>query len=279
MCFGGEKKTVKEDRETKPWEPTIAPMTQNIADMSRIATPDMFKPIQSASTLQGIAGLEKFARGPHTTNTAIATANDYMKRGAPVGLNELIATARGDHIGKNPYLDEMIRNQSEDLSTGINGMFSGSGRLGSGANQALLADRLGRLNTETRMNDYNTERGYQVAAGGQLAQGGQNYASMSPGLDEASMAPAKALLAAGDMRDQYATGVKQAPLSALDYKRKALLSMSGVGGTSNSTQTESQKSNALSQILGGAMMAGKMAMGMPPIPGFNPSGFGFGMPS
>lgn len=263
--------TVKEDRN--PWAPTSAPLTQNIADTTRLATPGMFTPTQSASTQQGIRALETFARGPHASGTAVKTANDFMKRGAPVGLDQLIATAKGTNLQGNPYLDEMLNGVQEDMYGDINGMFSGSGRLGSGANQRLIADRVGRVTTDARMDNYNTERGYQVNAASELARGGQTYASMAPGLDAGAMMPANALLAAGGLRDAHTDAVRRAPLTALDYQRGAISPLSGIGGSSTSTQTSTMPSNLPGQILGGAMMLGSTAMGMPPGMGFGGGGY------
>lgn len=265
----GKQKSTQTVQETRnPWAPAAAPLEATIGKVSALAKPSMFAPSVSASTMSGIKALENFAKAPNSVGTATATANDFMTRGAPVGLDALIAAARGDNLQGNPFIEQMIADQQEDLSSQINGMFSGSGRLGSGANQALLADRLGRLGTEARMSNYNTERGYQMSAAEQLASGGMTYAGMSPALTTAGTLPAQALLQAGGMRDAITNAKKKAPLSAAEYERQALMQLGSLGGTSNGTTTTTQKPSLGGQILGGVMMGGSMLSGLPPGMGF-----------
>ena len=107
---------------------------------------------------------------------------------------QLDATARGDFLGSNPYLDDVYSNAAENVTRsfneevmpGINATFGGAGRTGSGLHREAVTgaagratDALGELATNIYAPAYESERNRQMQAagmGGDLYLGGQGQA-------------------------------------------------------------------------------------------------------
>jgi hypothetical protein len=100
------------------------------------------------------------------------------------GLNALMNTAGGAYLNSNPYLDAAIqaaqdpvtRNYQTAVAPQLAGMFSGSGRYGSGAMagaadtaQQSLARGLGDISSRMSYQSYDAERARQDAAAQQYA--------------------------------------------------------------------------------------------------------------
>lgn len=95
------------------------------------------------------------------------------------GLDMIRATAGGQYLGANPYLDKQIQAANSDITdqfTGsvipaIEGRMSMNGRMGSNAEQQMTSEAYKQLGQQLSQNEqtmrgnaYNTERGYQTQA-------------------------------------------------------------------------------------------------------------------
>ena len=90
------------------------------------------------------------------------------------------ATARGDMLNSNPYLQGAIDRAIDPVKDKIQSQFAMSGRYGSGANQDVLAKSLGDVASNIAYGDYQRERQNQLNAQqqlGNLAQ--QQFANQS----------------------------------------------------------------------------------------------------
>lgn len=139
----------------------------------------------------------------------------------PTARQTLEATARGESLTGNPYLDAQFQRASENVGRrfqeitepGIAATFGGAGRAGGGIQQQVqaeaqrgLAGELGGLATDIYGRNYEQERQRQLAAAGQLGQLGlgatglgvqQDIAARRLGADIYGGEQARALQAAG----------------------------------------------------------------------------------
>jgi hypothetical protein len=96
------------------------------------------------------------------------------------GLGYLQGAAAGNYVGSNPYLESNINSALGDVTRsyqntvvpGLESRMSQSGMLGSSVEQGMqsdahrdLVDRLGSVESQMRMGDYQNERGLQQQAG------------------------------------------------------------------------------------------------------------------
>jgi hypothetical protein len=103
----------------------------------------------------------------------------------PVGREQLTATAQGDYLTGNPYLDaqfqqasQQVGGQFQDITQpGITATFGGAGRTGGGlhgqqiqAAQGELSRELGDMATDIYGQNYQQERARQLAAAGLLGE-------------------------------------------------------------------------------------------------------------
>ena len=125
---------------------------------------------------------QALAGGPQNAGQALALGQGAI---SPEAAGQLGATASGQFLGSNPYLDDVFQNAasrvterfSEDVLPSIAAQFGAAGRTGSGA-QALttgrasgeLTDSLGQLASSIYAPAYEAERGRQTQAAGQLGQ-------------------------------------------------------------------------------------------------------------
>lgn len=89
--------------------------------------------------------------------TGTGAANDY-----------LTSYARGDYLQGNPYLDDIIAKNSQDMANQTNQLFASGGRYGSGVHQGTLADSIGGMTSNLRYNDFNTQQQNQLNAANAL---------------------------------------------------------------------------------------------------------------
>lgn len=109
------------------------------------------------------------------TETAFQAGTARALSGSPVqaaAQEEALRTVRGDYMGGNPFLQDMLSNEYSRISGNINSQFSKGGGYGGSANQEVLAREMTRAATNALYDNYNTERGRQqsiVAQSPQLA--------------------------------------------------------------------------------------------------------------
>lgn len=141
------------------------------------------------------------------------------------------ATARGDMLGSNPYLQGAIDRAIDPVKDKIQSQFAMSGRYGSGANQDVLAKSLGDVASNISYGDYQRERQNQLNAQqqlGNLAQ--QQFANQSGAIgalgnlqqqqfaNQSGALSALGNLSQADIQRQLAGG---SALSAMDTARMA----------------------------------------------------------
>lgn len=101
----------------------------------------------------------------------------YM--GQSPGSNANVQSARNAYAGQNSYLDQMIANNAEDMTTGfqngtaaqndalaaMGGAFGGTGwQQKQTADAGALAKQIGNMATQNRFQDYTTQQGLSEAA-------------------------------------------------------------------------------------------------------------------
>jgi hypothetical protein len=182
--------------------------------------------------------------------------------------------------GQNPYLDSVLQTAQDKAAAGVNSQFSAAGRYGSGAQNAVLGQTLGDIQTNARMQDYNQQQQNQLSALQQLAgvanqragigqQGVSNVGAINSSLgalNQNQNADASALLGVGGQRMDYNQAVinaaNQDPWTRAQNLAQIAGGIGGLGGTSNTsgvTQTNNQQSNNTG--IAGAIGAGTAGLG------------------
>lgn len=165
-------------------------------------------------------GVEDIARTGGVGPLGTAREVDYMGLD-PVSRAQLEATAQGEFLGSNPYLDDQFdaaasrvteRFQDEVLP-GINASFSAAGRGGSGLNQVAAAelagetaDALAMLGADIYGGAYETERGRMTDAASNLGQLGTTVGSQYLQAGRSNQARDLDMTRLGLDRDRIASG-------------------------------------------------------------------------
>lgn len=263
----GSKKTETTQATKDPWAPA-QPLLNDILGQARSLGGDVsnFTPTYSDATRQGVQGVADVA------NAGLASqgANQHLATGTgqsyDAGLAQLMQTANGGMLGGgggNPYLDQVLSTARQRAADAVNAQFSGAGRYGSGAHTAVLGDRLGALEMEARMNNYNTERQNQLGAANTLHSAGLNQGQFAGALDNANLQQQQLLLQSGGLQDQMDAAVRQAPLQATQWQAGLGVPIAGLGGQTNGTTTTTTPANIPGMIAGGAMAGLGLATGNP----------------
>lgn len=202
------------------------------------------------------------------------------------------ATARGDFLNSNPYLDEVINNTVSDLTDkylnsvvpSVNSTFASSGRYGSGlhqssfndANQAL-ASQIGDTVSGIRYGNYNDERTRQMQALG-----------LAPSLSQADYMDYDRLLGVGEARQSLDTARLQdemdrfyfyenQPSRELDaYINRINALSNGYSTTTQTMQMPQAKSNTGLNALSGLASIAGIATGLGPLIGIGAGALGAG---
>lgn len=198
-----------------------------------------------STTQAGIKGVQAAAGSlPGATSTATNLAD--MAAGGMVNNG-------------NPYFQDKLSNQLDKTASLINSKFSGSGRYGSGANNAVLGTELGNVATSALSDQYNRDVQNMMAANTAIDSANSN-------LFRDKLTGQQAVIGAGQLQDAN----QQAKLTAdftkwqsqdmKDWNRLGLLQSAAAGAAGNygtNTQTVSQGFNPLSAIGGIGSMATK----------------------
>ena len=101
------------------------------------------------------------------TRTALDLASARAIAGNPLlsqSQNLAKQTLAGDFLSptSNPYTQGLFNQMADDVTSKVQSQFSKAGRLGSGANQEILSDSLGRLANQVYGDQYNRERALQA---------------------------------------------------------------------------------------------------------------------
>lgn len=189
-----------------------------------------------ATTQGGIQGVQNTVAGLPTatstaTNLADMASGSFLKNG-------------------NPYFNDMLSNQLDKTASRIQSQFSGSGRYGSGANNAVLSNELGNVATDALYKQFNQDTQNMMAANTAIDSTNSN-------LYQNKLAGNQAVIDAGQIQDAN----NQAKLTAdftkwqsedmKDWTRLGLLQSAAAGSAGNygtNTQTQTQPFNAMQGI-------------------------------
>lgn len=267
--MGGSKQTQTQHQTSNPWGPAQGNL-QDILSAGRtyMNDPNAYTPTFSQNTVDAATQMGNLGRTPSTQQQYLPGMVRDFTSGTGDAMSTLRATANGSMLGSNPYLDQVLATSRQRAADQINQQFSGAGRYGSGANTGILADRLGAIETNARMQNYDSERGRQLNAAGLLGQYGMNGAQLAGQLDQSNKDQAGLLAASGNMFDTMDNARRTAGIDAAQRVAGLTVPIAGLGGTKDSnTQTTTPPNWAgIATGLGGAAL-GAMTGG---------AGFGLG---
>lgn len=268
--MGGSKQTTQSETKSDPWAPAQPLLKSVLGNVETLGSnTDIFKPVISDTTQQAIAAARTDAMRPSESAGVFRNLAGGAEKGYGAGNEALMATARGDMLkaGGNPYLDSVLRTATDRAADKVNSAVAGKGRYGSDAHAGILADRLGAIETQGRMQDYSTERQNQLNASHLLTQQGMNAGGLATSAEGAEAAKVAQLMQAGQLQDARDTAIQTAPLNATQWQASLGIPIAGLGGQSSTTSTTKTAPNVAgmigSGIMGGlGLMAGNpMALG------------------
>ncbi|NBV06665.1 MAG: hypothetical protein EBS06_05455 [Proteobacteria bacterium] len=184
----------------------------------------------------------------------------------PAAQAQNLATINGDYLNSNPYLQQAIdnasvgvtRNYLNTVAPGIQSQFSGSGRYGSGALNAVqdnsrydLASNLSQLAGNLSYTNYNQERQNQLAA-----------VNNAPALANADYTDIASLLDVGKQREAITQQGIDDSINRYNFAQnepnQRLATYMGLingnyGGTTTTTERNPAYKTAASALAGGAL--------------------------
>ena len=172
--------------------------------------------------------------------------------------NPLLASSQSEinNILQGNYLDPSTNKYSQqlydqiagDVTSGVQSQFSKAGRLGSGANQEVLASELGKLGTQVYGDQYNRERANMV-----------NATQIAPQLAQADYQDIQALSGIGQTKEAMDMAKIQDSMARFDfeqqkpyYKLREYLGSIGSSVPQTTSITKPQFRNTGTDILSGA---------------------------
>tara|TARA_R110002012_G_scaffold56741_1_gene145770 strand:- start:1443 stop:2258 length:816 start_codon:yes stop_codon:yes gene_type:complete len=179
--------------------------------------------------------------------------------------NEINSILQGDYLSPttNPYSQALFDQMSGDITSGVQSQFSKAGRLGSGANQEVLASELGKLANQVYGGQYDKERANMV-----------NATALAPQLAQADYTDIQALAGVGQTKEDLEMAKIQDAMARFDFeqqkpytKLREYLGSIGANVPTTTSQTQPVFRNTAGGILGGALSGMDIASG---IKGFNP---------
>lgn len=197
----------------------------------------------SPTTEQGLTALEQ-AGASIDVSPAQQFLGGVLGRGAPqTGIDTLEATARGDLLQANPFIDQIINQTTQDITERINQQAAGAGRLGSGAQQQAIARAVAPAALGLRGQAFEAERSRQLAAAQGLFGGGFQAAGQIPGIAQAGLIGPEAILRAGLLRDQ-------APFQRLQQQASLINPIAGAFGETTGVNVQETQQSPLQTALG-----------------------------
>ena len=196
------------------------------------------------------------------TNRAL---NNPLLASSQSEINNIL---QGNYLSptSNPYSQALYNQIAGDVTSGVQSQFSKAGRLGSAANQEVLASELGKVGTQVYGDQYNRERD-------RMAQATQ----IAPNLAAMDYQDIQALSGVGQTREAMEMAQIQDAMARFDfeqqkpyYKLREYLGSIGANVPTTTSSTKPIFRNTGAGLLGGAMQGAELA-GM--IPGMG-SGVG-----
>ena len=154
----------------------------------------------------------------------------------------------------NPYSQALYDQMAGDITSGVQSQFTKAGRLGSAANQEVLAKELGKVANQVYGDQYNRERANMMAA-----------TQLAPQLAQADYDDISQLGQVGAVKEDLEMAKIQDALSRFDFeqnkpyfKLREYLASIGSPYAQTTSQTQPIFRNTGAGLLGGAMTGAKL---------------------
>jgi hypothetical protein len=241
---------------TAPWQPQqqylkrgMSRAEGNYGNFGRVADLHGY-------TREGLQGMAQEARqGTPGTDRALDYGMNFLQGSGPDQYG-MQATAEGDYLNSNPYLDETINQALDPVQSRVNSQFAAGGRYGSGMHSATMADELGDVSSRMAYQNYADERDRQQQAQRALIDDSRQFASQMPSLYQAQFADEAQLMQAGDVYRQQ----RQRELDRPQNQLGTYLGLVSGNYGSQSTQPyfRDETANTIGNIAGAASAAGSV---------------------
>jgi len=196
------------------------------------------------------------------TETALqlATARALSNPLLSSSQSEINKILGGDYLDptSNPYSTALYNQIAGDVTSGVQSQFSKAGRLGSAANQGVLAEELGKVASQVYGDQYNRERDRMFQA-----------TQLAPQLAAADYQDIQALGGVGQTREAMEMAKIQDAMSRFDfeqqkpyYKLREYLASIGSPYAQTTTATKPVFRNTGAGLLGGALQGMDIAGGI-----------------
>ncbi len=185
-------------------------------------------------------------------------------------MNPMRATARGDFLNReDANFEDILSRTKESAGTDLSQMMAGMGRFAGGAHQGQMVDRLGGIESEARLGQYNMERDRQTDAANSLFGMGNtgmtnvaNAGNSLFGMGQVGMGNVNdaisALQGVGSVYDAKAAQQADKPMNDL-LTLLGIAQGAGQYGTSQA-QTPTQN-NTMSNMMGGGLGLASLLFG------------------
>jgi|TARA_R100000329_G_scaffold41604_1_gene38813 hypothetical protein len=187
------------------------------------------------------------------TETALDLATARATAGSPLlnlSQQEANRILSGDYLSPttNPYSQALFNQMADDVTSKVQSQFSAAGRLGSAANQEVLADSLGRLANEVYSDQFNRERDAMI-----------NTMSTAPTLGAADYQDIERLAQVGADKEALANAKLQDAINRFDFEQQKpfiklneYLGALGANVPTTTVETQPVFRDRVSGLLGGA---------------------------
>tara|TARA_R100000995_G_scaffold24603_1_gene10610 strand:- start:45 stop:860 length:816 start_codon:yes stop_codon:yes gene_type:complete len=188
--------------------------------------------------------------------------------------NEINSILQGDYLSptSNPYSQALYNQMAGDVTSGVQSQFSKAGRLGSAANQEVLASELGNLANQVYGGQYDKERANMM-----------NATQIAPQLAQQDYNDIQALAGVGQIYEDMDMAQTQDAMARFDfeqqkpyYKLREYLGSIGANVPTTTATTRPVFRNTGAGLLGGAMQGAQLA-GMVPGMGAGMGAIGGGL--
>ena len=175
--------------------------------------------------------------------------------------NEINNILQGNYLSptSNPYSQALYNQIAGDVTSGVQSQFSKAGRLGSAANQGVLAEELGKVASQVYGDQYNKERENMMMA-----------TQLAPQLAQADYTDIQALGGIGQQKEAMEMAKIQDAMARFDfeqqkpyYKLREYLGSIGANVPTTTAQTRPVFRNTGAGLLGGAMQGAQLAGQIP----------------
>lgn len=253
--MSGSKTVQTSQQSSKPWDVAMPAINKGLSAASDVYDQRMGQQFYPGQTYAGFS---------QPTQQAFAGILGRAGNGATAGAQGMVnSTVRGDYLSQgNPYFQGMAQRVTDNVLPSITAQWARAGR-GTGNGEVVqaasrgLGDAIGQLAYQ----NYGDERGRQFQA-----------AQMAPTLDYADFDRMRQVGAEYEAQDQRRIAEDMARYqfgqdrnaNALKEYQALTMPYAQMGQESSGTQTSQQKQSPAQTALGLGLMAGSLAMGMPP---------------